>query len=47
MRNAPDHGRRRGYVGVTERDIRDESEIARVDATRVYRLDDEPTLSLA
>jgi hypothetical protein len=47
MRNAPDTARRRGYVQVTGRDIRDESEIARVDATRVYRLDDEPTLTLA
>lgn len=47
MRNAPDHGRRRGYVQVTDRDIRDEAEIARVNSTRVYRLDDEPTLTLA
>lgn len=47
MRNAPDPGRRRGYVQVTDRDLRDEAEIARVDATRVYRLADEPTLTLA
>ncbi len=47
MRNAPDSVRRRGYVQVTSRDIRDEDEIARVTATRVYRVTDEPTLSLA
>jgi hypothetical protein len=46
MRNAPDTARRRGYVEVTGRDVREEAEIARVDATRVYRLDDEPTLTL-
>jgi len=47
MRNAPDSVRRRAYVQVIGRDIRDEAEIARVDATRVYRLDDQPTLTLA
>jgi hypothetical protein len=47
MRNAPDTARRRGYVQVTGRDLRDETEIARIDSTRVYRLDDEPTLTLA
>jgi hypothetical protein len=47
MRNAPDSVRRRAYVQVMGRDIRDEAEIARVDATRVYRLDDQPTLTLA
>jgi hypothetical protein len=47
MRNAPDSVRRRGYVQVIGRDVRDEAEIARVDATRVYRLDDVSTLTLA
>jgi hypothetical protein len=46
MRNATDAGRRRGYVQVMDRELRDEEEIARVTATRVYRLIDEPTLSL-
>lgn len=47
MRNAVDRGRRRGYVQVVERDLRDDAEIARVTATRVYRLEDAPSLSLA
>lgn len=47
MRNATDAQRRRGYVQVTERDLREDEEIARVTATRVYRAVDEPTLSLA
>jgi hypothetical protein len=46
MRNATDAGRRRGYVQVVDRELREEEEIARVTATRVYRLIDEPTLSL-
>jgi hypothetical protein len=47
MRNAPDSVRRRGYVQVTDRDLRTDDEIATVTATRVYRTDDQTSLSLA
>lgn len=47
MRNAPDRSRRRSYVEVVDRDVRAEDEIASVDATRVYRVDDTPSMTLA